>query len=147
MQCNLKNLQESMNWKMRNDLLDQHRTLSQNSKCCIHCRNLSMPCPGNISKLERHTATCRQHTVVRPCMVGTEPSMHYISILLSQRIIPICQSGINLSRNRHSAIFERRTNHCLRTIVAWWQIHMSWNKICYLSTEKVILLFFHKLLK
>ena len=28
---------------MRNDLLDQHRTLSQNSKCCIHCRNLSMP--------------------------------------------------------------------------------------------------------
>ena len=29
---------------MRNDLLDQHRTLSQNSKCCIHCRNLSMPC-------------------------------------------------------------------------------------------------------
>ena len=28
---------------MRNDLLDQHRTLVQNSKCCIHCRNLSMP--------------------------------------------------------------------------------------------------------
>ena len=105
-----------------------------------------MSAPGNISKLEPHTATCRQHTVVRPCMVGTEPSMHYISILLSQRIIPICQSGINLGRNRHSAIFERRTNHCFRTIVAWWQFHMSWNKICYLSTEKVILLFFHKLM-
>ena len=30
---------------MRNDLLDQHRTLSQNSKCCIHCHILySMPC-------------------------------------------------------------------------------------------------------
>ena len=26
--------------KMRKDLLDQHRTLSQNSKCCIHCRIL-----------------------------------------------------------------------------------------------------------
>ena len=28
---------------MRNDLLDQHRTLSKNEKCCIHCRKLSMP--------------------------------------------------------------------------------------------------------
>ena len=44
LQCYLKNLQESMNWKMWNDLLDQHRTLSKNSKCCIHCRKLSMPC-------------------------------------------------------------------------------------------------------
>ena len=43
LQCYLKNLQESMNWKMWNDLLYQHRILSQNSKCCIHCRNLSMP--------------------------------------------------------------------------------------------------------
>ena len=28
---------------MRNYLLDQHRTLSKNEKCCIHCRKLSMP--------------------------------------------------------------------------------------------------------
>ena len=28
---------------MRNYLLDQHRTLSKNEKCCIHYRKLSMP--------------------------------------------------------------------------------------------------------
>ena len=30
-------------WTTSKNLATKHRTLSQNSKCCIHCRNLSMP--------------------------------------------------------------------------------------------------------
>ena len=50
-----------MNWIMRNYLLDQHRTLSKNEKCCIHCRNLSIPClsPHDCA----HTRLC-PHTFV-----------------------------------------------------------------------------------
>ena len=36
---------------MRNDLLDQHRTLSKNEKYCLHCRKLSMPCVKAFSNL------------------------------------------------------------------------------------------------
>ena len=84
MQCNLKNLQESMNWKMRNDLLDQHRTLSQNSKCCIHCRNLSMPWPAH-SRLRRGNCRGRPRFSFQSAL-----SRPFHTSALASRPLPCC---------------------------------------------------------
>ena len=35
-------------WTTSKNLATKHRTLSQNSKCCIHCRKLSMPWSGHM---------------------------------------------------------------------------------------------------
>ena len=74
---------------MRNDLSDQHRTLSQNSKCCIHCRNLSMPCiypttrpnmtsmpvcPSHATPHVTHSLPLRIETP--PTSLTTYPSLH-----------------------------------------------------------------------
>ena len=44
-------------WTTSKNLATKHRTLSQNSKCCIHCRKLSMPCQSPIFSEKRFHLT------------------------------------------------------------------------------------------
>ena len=84
-----------MNWKMRNDLLDQHRTLSQNSKCCIHLHSLhvvffSMPwseCPSCQSPVVRvsqlsECPSCQSVPVVRVSQLSEYPSYQSVPVVM-----------------------------------------------------------------